>query len=313
MLGPTDQGHFLKYLTTLGVAIVVASLGLGGYLLQTQSDLLIKREELAKLTPVAREAIDHKQQVALQVTTFAPWVLGLMALGGVIMAVIGLTSWRKKQALLDKRDDERAQAEVAKINRELELMQMTDQEKQEIKAAQAEELVVDEAAENIDPVVRSQSAVNAGRRVENAVEKLFDKLRQGFPDATIRQDIKFGPSAVDALAVLEKKRQLLAFELRITTPQNFRHRLMEATLALANTMRAAAAEFDSYRAISVFVVLVRGGKDAMQLDWRRRVREVSAAAGHWPVVLMYDEVAWDSLSADEFRADIDKEYRRRPR
>jgi hypothetical protein len=39
MLGPTDQGHFLKCVTTLGVTIVVGALGLGGFLLQAQSDL----------------------------------------------------------------------------------------------------------------------------------------------------------------------------------------------------------------------------------------------------------------------------------
>ncbi|GAB1510127.1 hypothetical protein [Actinophytocola sp. KF-1] len=337
MLGPTDQGHFLKYLTTLGVAIVVASLGLGGYLLQTQSDLLIKREELAKLTPAAREAIEHKQQVVLMATTIAPFVLGAMVVVGVAMAIAGLTGWSKKQRLLDERDV----VEVAKMRRELELMQMTDEEKRETLAVEAEELVEDEAAEAAaqhgsvsvrddepvdgpEPEVPPDSGTGslagerdvprdpatARRRVTHAIEVLNAKLREAYPGATILQDLKSGPFSVDALVMLPKERQLLAFDLRITTSRNFTNRLVDATATLSAAVEAAERQYDSYQRIPVFVVLVRDPIEFTRMDWRKRVRQVAAAARHRPVVLMYDELEWEGLPAGVLQHDIVSEYRR---
>jgi hypothetical protein len=64
---------------------------------------------------VAQEAINHKQHVVLQVTTVAPYVLGFLAVGGVVMAVVGLSGWRTRQKLLDKPDI----LESAKASREL--------------------------------------------------------------------------------------------------------------------------------------------------------------------------------------------------
>lgn len=327
MLGPTDQGHFLKYLTTLGVAIVVASLGLGGYLLQTQSDLVIKREELAKLTPVAREAIDHKQQVVLQVTTFAPWVLGLMIVAGVTMAVIGLTGWRTKQALLDEVD----RVGLAKANRELDLMQMTPKEAQDSLAAEAEELVEDEMAEHltVDEVVHV-GATDAGdvsapppehtrntqlgavwsaqRRVSQATEELFRKLRAAYPGADIRQKIRLGRFSVDAFAVFEEEKRLLAFELTITNPKNFLNRLTDAAIALSSTATSLTGDLASYRVIPVFVLLVRAD-DRMRVQDRRSlvaaIRDVSAAVRHPPIVLLFDEEAWEGLPARAFRAEVE--------
>jgi len=331
MLGPTDQGHFLKYLTTLGVAIVVASLGLGGYLLQTQSDLLIKREELAKFTPVAREAIDHKQQVVLQVTTFAPWVLGLMIVAGVSMAVVGLTGWRTKQALLDERD----RVELAKANRELDLMQMTPEEAQESLAAEAEELVEDEMAEHVpvnelvhvgsadardmrEPSEHTRdpepvSAWSAQRRVSQATEVLFHKLQAAYPGADIRQNIRLGRFSVDALAVFEKERRVLAFELTITNRKNFVNRLMDAAIALSAAAASLTGDLASYRVVPVFVLLLRRDDHARlrdRLSLVNAVSDVSAAVRYPPVVLLFEEEEWEGLPARTFRAEVANEEAR---
>lgn len=321
MLGPTDQGHFLKYLTTLGVAIVVASLGLGGFLLQTQSDLLITRDELAKLTPAARDAIDHKQQIVLHVTVYAPYVLGLLVVGGTAMAVVGLIGWRRKQTVLDDRDE----VELAKLRREFDLMPMTDQEMLDDLASDADELVQDEIVEHAvsggdpepeqvdvpgEPVQADdrEPRASAAERVRLAEDALFRKLQAAYPGVRIQQNIRSGSLRVDGVAVVDDEKTFYIFELKITTPANLRHRLTEAAMQLSSTVEALTANPGSYRAVPVFVLLVQGGIEPLG-DWRKRAREAFGGLRHQPVVLLYDEDAWADLPPEDFRAAVARRRR----
>ncbi|WP_143168610.1 hypothetical protein [Amycolatopsis australiensis] len=147
------------------MAIVVASLGVGGYLLQTQSDLLIEQDKLAKLTPAARAAIERKQQIVLVATHWAPWALGALAALGFGLAVWGLVGWRRKQQELDAKDRVelgKLELERDKVHAELAEMQLSAAEKADEIAEQAEELVQDEVLEVL--AQRADRRESSGRR-----------------------------------------------------------------------------------------------------------------------------------------------------
>ena len=118
MFSPTDQSHFLKYVTTLGVAIVVATLGVGGVLLQTQSDLMIDRAKIATLTPTAQDALQQKQQDIALLLKIAPWVSAGLIAGGLILCTYGLLKWKNRQIALDEKDA----LEIAKLKTEITQM-----------------------------------------------------------------------------------------------------------------------------------------------------------------------------------------------
>jgi hypothetical protein len=99
----TDQSHFRKYLATLGVAIVVASLSLGGYVLQLGGDLGVTVGELANLTETARDVVAKRQNLLFVLTAVAPFLMIVGTIGGLLLSVFGLSGWYKHQVVLDRR------------------------------------------------------------------------------------------------------------------------------------------------------------------------------------------------------------------
>jgi hypothetical protein len=350
LLSPTDQGHFRKYLTTLGVAIVVASLGIGGFLLQTQSDLLIERDKLAKLTPTARAAIERKQQIVLAATHWAPWVLGAFAMLGAGLAVWGLVGWRRKQQELDEKDRAelgKLEGERDKIHAELAEMQMSAADKAKEIDERADELVGEELLEKI--AHRSAGETPPGRQ---------DPTPPVFPQPGSEADV--GDDAeVRASAVMnwtsrrsELREQIAAVEESLTDlltrayPAGDLTRDVRAGARSVNALLddPAVGGFslvdikltdpknfanhlqDSLLALSAATeVLVARYPDKavrsaaifvfregtrLPADPARRIREYRVGLRHRPVVLVYAEAQWHEMTPEQLRAELEGRWRR---
>jgi hypothetical protein len=274
MFSPTDQSHFRKYLATLGVAIVVGSLGLGGYYLQAQSDLLISLDQISKLTPTAQAALRKKQDIILAAAQFAPWVIGILLLVDIWISVTGLVGWSKRQSVIDRKDD----LELNKLDAEYRAMTNPEKEKkaqlEAIDLLSAEIVALTESDEReTEPLDASEETPSGEKTTEptapveyagadphniksmpslmsevvRAETLLSRKLIASFggghvlTGARISTELSKGWLEVDALVVREHRRKQapMLFELKLIR----RPGSVSRTLTSALTHIALAAEF----------------------------------------------------------------------
>jgi hypothetical protein len=175
----TENNHFRKYLTTLGISLIAGSISLGGLFLKLQADLLVERTKVDSLTPVAQKTLHQRQQYLQWATVALPYCLGLIVATGLAMAVIGLKGWAQRQAVADSREE----MEGRKL--EVEIRNLTAQEKAEKVDDEAREAVELKDTEN---VLVHIVAPSEGVQVDSAKEMeqpSFDRARQ-----TIQQNEK---------------------------------------------------------------------------------------------------------------------------
>ncbi|MFI5589817.1 hypothetical protein ACIA5G_32540 [Amycolatopsis sp. NPDC051758] len=172
MLPPTDQGHLRKYLATLGVAVVVASIAVGGFILQMQNDLLVEQKKINESSEVGRLALDKKQHIILFLFQWSPFVLGALALLGVGLAGFGLKGWSRKQKVIDRKEE----SEAAKVQVELEGLRASEQLKAvereraveaALKESAREESESASGAPEYEPITRPEGVDDAQSEVES--------------------------------------------------------------------------------------------------------------------------------------------------
>lgn len=199
----TDGSHISKYLTTLGVAVVGASLAGGALFFRSDSDLLIPVDELRRLTPTAQQAIENRQALILTASEFGwVFVLGGMALG-LVLIFFGLRGWRQHQ----KDVDVRGAAELAEILGRISQLSVSEQSKR----------IDDELREMREGLTSEGEEWSKGKRVdqtsvaeptlaepteETEEELLTPKLEELTPSTGAREDPRD--------LVLEVERQLAA-------------------------------------------------------------------------------------------------------
>lgn len=169
MLPPTDQGHLRKYLATLGVAVVVASIAVGGFILQIQNDLLVEQKKINDASETGRLAFDKKQHIILFLFQWSPLALGLLALSGIGLAVYGLRGWSKKQKVVDQKEEN----EAAKVKVELESLRASEHRKA-LERERAVEAAIEESSRESSSVTLDDSAAEFADRPES-----YDGLADG--------------------------------------------------------------------------------------------------------------------------------------
>lgn len=98
-----DLADTARFLVSLGVAIMVASLGVPWLLLKDPYDLLLPVDALSKLTPDAQAAIAARQSTLLWVSERLAWIVGIGLSSGIGLVVCGWRHWIPRQALLDEK------------------------------------------------------------------------------------------------------------------------------------------------------------------------------------------------------------------
>ncbi|RNL65411.1 hypothetical protein EFK50_05500 [Nocardioides marmoriginsengisoli] len=163
MLSP-DASHLSKYLTTLGVGIVAATLSAGGLFLRLQDGLMVSRKELAGLTPSAQRTIRDKQGFLEFATNALPWFLVVGIAVGLIVAYLGLRGWIPRQESEDKAD------KVAAELQEVELRKLTEPERRI--AAEAEALAQAQDDASPESVGGASGAEPASRALQAELDVL---------------------------------------------------------------------------------------------------------------------------------------------
>jgi len=125
MMPRIDFGHFYKFVASVGLVLVAASIALPWLFSQTTAVLNIPAGSIAKLTDVSQVVILQRQQALSWAQVAVPWVAVGLFICGVASLVWGLAGWKKRQAVLDTGED----LDLSKKKAAFEAMSPQDVEK----------------------------------------------------------------------------------------------------------------------------------------------------------------------------------------
>lgn len=121
MLDKVQYGDYNRFLASIGLVLIALGLLLPYFYLKENFDLLIKNEDLNALTDVARGIITTRQNYTQQLITIIPIASSLSILSGIILLIIGLRNWKRRQNIEDDKtlqERDKIIAEMAKIRAE---------------------------------------------------------------------------------------------------------------------------------------------------------------------------------------------------
>jgi hypothetical protein len=152
-----DYGDLAKFLVSSGVALIVAGIGVVWLAYREPFDLLVARDTLEKITPLARQVLLDRQAATATAIATAPWFGGVLVAGGVSMIAVGIHRWIPHQRALD------TQNELAGLKAERELRAMTSAEvlvKASTEAAESEAMGTTDASQASVATGTSPSSVD---------------------------------------------------------------------------------------------------------------------------------------------------------
>ena len=193
MLIGTENSHFRKYLTTLGVSVVAASLSLAGLFLRVQDDLVIENDKLSKLTLSAQDTIRLRQSYLSHATAVLPYAtLGLVALG-LTFALFGLVGWRKRQEISDQREEfERDKTRVERDKTRVELEQLSESTKAQNLEEQAKQLEAVGATES--------ESIDLRFDIYDSKQAVYSRIREIFGDKRVSTEVAIEESGNERYA-----------------------------------------------------------------------------------------------------------------
>lgn len=328
MFSPTENSHFRKYLTTLGVSIIVAAIAAGGFLFRGQADLLVDQKKLAELTPIARRAIERRQEIILLATQWSPLVVSLICLIGAIISIIGITGWSRRQKVVDSREDleaDKTRAEIRALTKE-EKERKTEEDVQIALGETSEDLPEDTKkppssdkemlppagkAEEQPQITQLPRADHARSAIYTIERELAKKLLIAFPQALTQSSIAVDMGSgiqyeVDALVKLPGSAIDFLFEVKfISRRPNLRH----AVEAAATRSTAAAKSLNGNNRIkSTVPVIIIVSEDESGITSKAAERALDLlrpALAIQPVILHFSRTEFLALDPKEFRLTIE--------
>jgi len=164
----TDTGNFNRFLTSLGLLMLLGALLLPYFYFGDTDTLRIPVNELKDLTPVAREALETRQQRNRDLEVWVLVIAGALAISGVAALWFGgrrlRTAQKKEDAAIDrkaKRDD-------------VEIQQMSQSEVDERRDEEARESVQEEERGQPEARARAPEAAPLQARPAGSAARLRD-------------------------------------------------------------------------------------------------------------------------------------------
>src|ERR1035441_3142434 len=133
-----EYGDFYKFVASAGIALIAGAFAVPWLFLREPFDLTIDESKVKTLTPIARGAVMHRQQIVAGILPWLPWASVLLASLGFVLIICGLVMWSTRQRVRDRGE------EAATKKAEQELRQMTEHEIK-VKAVQELESVEEES------------------------------------------------------------------------------------------------------------------------------------------------------------------------
>jgi hypothetical protein len=197
-----EYGDFYKFVASAGIALVAGAFAVPWLFLREPFDLTIEASKLKTLTPAARDAVMHRQEIVAGVLVWLPLASAVLAILGLVLLICGLVMWYTRQRVRDRGE------EAATKKAEQELQHMTIQEV-ETKALQELESAEEESqqAQVAAPERVRLSAVDAYLDAERA---LFARMGECLgPDVQIQTNRLVGNVQYDAIVGLTPDQRVI--------------------------------------------------------------------------------------------------------
>ena len=190
-----EYGDFYKFVASAGIALIAGAFAVPWLFLREPFDLTIDESKVKTLTPIARGAVMHRQQIVAGILPWLPWASVLLASLGFVLIICGLVMWSTRQRVRDRGE------EAATKKAEQELRQMTEHE---IKVKAVQELEsVEEESQQPQVVASARVPVSALDAYLDAERALFARMNECLgPDVHIQTNQRVGNVEYDAIVRL---------------------------------------------------------------------------------------------------------------
>jgi hypothetical protein len=172
-----EYGHFYKWLTSIGLVLIAASVALPWFVHQAADALTIPGAELATYTETARRVLESRQADLEFVQSLLPWLVVFVLTLGIGVSYFGLIGWKQRQDKVDQSED----IDLAK--KQLEIEQLTEHESDEKRQAEVLEEVASIADGDTEPAQAPSGVSPVSARMEELKileEQTSDLLTQAF-------------------------------------------------------------------------------------------------------------------------------------
>jgi hypothetical protein len=144
VLGGVDFSHLHRFKASLGLALVIAAVGLPWLVLRDDSALSISQDDLDSLTTTAKGIVEQKQRHYEMLQEALPYLSLTLLVGGIVLLVQGIRGWKEIQEVLDRRE----RAGTALQEHEVRVTTLTENERlvDDVRKAEEDLAVTDEPA-----------------------------------------------------------------------------------------------------------------------------------------------------------------------
>lgn len=163
-----DYGDINKFLVSTGLVLVSLAIVTPYLYLKEDFGLYIEQDKLAKFQQPIQDIIATKRIQVSEIQKYVPWVSLSLFVLGLILSIVGLVRWFKRQSKIDEKFDK----EIRKLD--LEIISLTPEEKEikadkEVKEIEAEEQLQANLSTKT-PVTHSQSFLNYMKVEQNLIQ-----------------------------------------------------------------------------------------------------------------------------------------------
>lgn len=159
-----EYSDFYKFITSIGIALIILSVLLPWLYLREDFDLVLKEAEINQLTQVAQDIIYGRQSIIQGLISFIPIASLVLFITGLVITVFGgYKWWSKTQTVLD---------ELNELNKEIQkrkLDELTPTELDEKRAEDARAELVEDTDFTIKNIV--ESALRAEEEIAGLMQK----------------------------------------------------------------------------------------------------------------------------------------------
>jgi len=308
-----EYSDLSKFLVSLGAVLISLSLLVPWLFLRESFDALLKASDISELAPEAQALLAYRQQTALWFIRNVWWISLLLAIGGFLPLVIGITHWVRKQRLVDQREvaeTRKASLEVEKLRREMEPLNPPEIAKKAIEEVR-EEIEAEEALEP-STISSIESHIQGYLRVEEIFSrKLIDcygdervliqqRGRRAIYDAILVSDSPALPDVVFEIKHITRHLSLSRLHAIVDQAarliQDYAVLTMRSTTAIVGIVLFVVPESDEDSASMV------------QFDWAVKDQADSYGVRIHPIFITEEQLL--EIRCSDLRATIDSHQKR---
>jgi hypothetical protein len=217
-----------RFLASLGLISIGLAFFLPWFVNQNNSLLIIEEEKILKLTLVAQQIISKQQSSLLTINKLLPFVSGGLIILGFCLLFMGIIRWSKRQAVIDKIQDEDLKAK--------EFQNLTSKEKRDLIETEIEN-TEDEPNAVVNQEARTLE-IDAYIQIENSI---FLQFTQSYKTNYIAsQNVRIGNFEYD---IILKSKDLTLYKDKIIEIKFFKNRITYETIKDAATKLILACNY----------------------------------------------------------------------